>query len=255
MPQRFGLYEDLTVQENLDLYAQLQGLKPAKRPARYAELLRLTALGPFGGRRAGKLSGGMKQKLGLACALLRVPELLLLDEPTVGVDPISRRELWAIVAGLRDRGVTVLVSTAYLDEAEHCDEVALLDAGGLLAQGSPRALAEKLAGRCFSVRHATLVAGPCSSGCWRLPASRREARGNGCPCAACPGAAIPALDGSTWKQAAPEFADVFMRPLARAPPDRRPGGGRAVGGPHDGGGVAGFRSSTAISARSTPCRT
>ena len=167
MPQRFGLYEDLTVHENLELYAQLQGLQPAQRPARYAELLRLTALGPFGDRRAGKLSGGMKQKLGLACALLRVPELLLLDEPTVGVDPISRRELWAIVAALRDRGASVLVSTAYLDEAERCDEVVLLDAGGLLAsrvaarpgRGTRRALLHRAPRHARSAVPAAAVVG------------------------------------------------------------------------------------------------
>ena len=211
MPQRFGLYEDLTVRENLDLYAQLKSLEPAERPARYAELLRLTALGPFGARRAGALSGGMKQKLGLACALLRVPELLLLDEPTVGVDPISRRELWAIVAGLRDRGVSVLVSTAYLDEAEHCDEVVLLDGGGLLAQGSPRALAEELAGRCFTVRHATLDRRSLQQQLLAL-AGVADARleGTGVRALLAPGAAIPSLDGSTWKEAAPEFADVFI---------------------------------------------
>ena len=97
MPQRFGLYEDLSVQENLDLYADLQGVPGAARAARYQELMQMTGLEPFTKRLAGKLSGGMKQKLGLACTLVRTPELLLLDEPTVGVDPVSRRELWAIV--------------------------------------------------------------------------------------------------------------------------------------------------------------
>jgi ABC-2 type transport system ATP-binding protein len=211
MPQRFGLYEDLTVQENLDLYAQLQGLEPAERPARFAELLRLTALGPFGARRAGALSGGMKQKLGLACALLRVPELLLLDEPTVGVDPISRRELWAIVAGLRDRGVTVLVSTAYLDEAKRCDEVALLDAGGLIAQGSPRALAEELVGRSFTVRHGALDRRSLQQRLLAL-AGIADARLEGTSVRALltAGANIPALEDATWKETAPEFADVFV---------------------------------------------
>ena len=97
MPQRFGLYEDLSVAENLDLYADLQGVPPAERAARYAELMHMTGLGPFTARLAGRLSGGMKQKLGLACTLVRPPELLLLDEPTVGVDPVSRRELWQII--------------------------------------------------------------------------------------------------------------------------------------------------------------
>ena len=118
MPQRFGLYEDLTVRENLELYADLQGLSPGGRAARYAELMRMTGLEPFLSRRAGRLSGGMKQKLGLACTLVNPPQMLLLDEPTVGVDPVSRRELWQIIEHLvRDARATVLFSTAYLDEA------------------------------------------------------------------------------------------------------------------------------------------
>src|ERR1700737_3171244 len=124
MPQRFGLYEDLTVAENIDLYADLHGVSPEARAERYPRLMAMTALGPFKGRLAGKLSGGMKQKLGLACTLVRSPELLLLDEPTVGVDPLSRRELWDIVRQLVDnQGLTVVLSTAYLDEAERCSRV------------------------------------------------------------------------------------------------------------------------------------
>ena len=118
MPQRFGLYEDLTVQENLDLYADLQGVPESARAERYQELMHMSGLAPFVKRLAGQLSGGMKQKLGLACALVRQPPLLLLDEPTVGVDPLSRRELWEIVYRLvREQGTTVLLTTAYLDEA------------------------------------------------------------------------------------------------------------------------------------------
>ncbi len=150
MPQRFGLYEDLTVQENLDLYADLQGLPDAERPARYAELTKMTGLAPFTGRLAGKLSGGMKQKLGLACVLVRPPQLLLLDEPTVGVDPVSRRELWAIVYRLvRNEKMTALLSTAYLDEAERCNEVILLHKGQRLGQGAPADFSRKMAGRSF----------------------------------------------------------------------------------------------------------
>lgn len=150
MPQRFGLYEDLTVQENLDLYADLKGvLKPA-RPDRYRELMGMTGLGPFTQRLAGRLSGGMKQKLGLACTLVRPPRLLLLDEPTVGVDPLSRRELWQIVFRLvQEEGMTVLLSTAYLDEAERCAHVALMHEGRLLAQGNPGELAGSMAGKAF----------------------------------------------------------------------------------------------------------
>jgi ABC-2 type transport system ATP-binding protein len=118
MPQRFGLYADLSVQENLDLYADLNGIGPAERRELYPELMEMTALGPFVDRLAGRLSGGMKQKLGLACTLIRSPELLLLDEPTVGVDPLSRRELWEIILQLvNQQGLTVLLSTSYLDEA------------------------------------------------------------------------------------------------------------------------------------------
>ena len=153
MPQHFGLYEDLTVKENLDLYADLQGVPAAERSARYAELLHMTGLGPFTGRLAGRLSGGMKQKLGLACTLVRAPTLLLLDEPTVGVDPVSRRELWAIVDALvKAEGMTVLLSTAYLDEAERCDAVLLMHEGRQIGAGTPDAFTRQMAGCSFRVR-------------------------------------------------------------------------------------------------------
>ena len=152
MPQRFGLYEDLTVQENMDLYADLQGVSHGDRPARYAELTHMTGLAPFTRRLAGALSGGMKQKLGLACTLVRAPRLLLLDEPTVGVDPVSRRELWAIVYRLvEEEGMTVLLSTAYLDEAERCQEVILMHQGKLLGQGDPLSLSRDMKGRSYQV--------------------------------------------------------------------------------------------------------
>ena len=157
MPQRFGLYEDLTVQENLDLYADLQGVAFAQRGDRYRELLQMAGLEPFTRRLAGQLSGGMKQKLGLACSLVRQPALLLLDEPTVGVDPLSRRELWAIVNRLvRNEKTTVLLSTAYLDEAERCDEIFLLHDGKLLEQGDPKILRDRMQGRTWSVTAADL---------------------------------------------------------------------------------------------------
>jgi ABC-2 type transport system ATP-binding protein len=150
MPQRFGLYEDLTVAENIDLYADLHGVSPEARAERYPRLMEMTALGPFQGRLAGKLSGGMKQKLGLACTLVRSPELLLLDEPTVGVDPLSRRELWDIVRQLVDtQGLTVLLSTAYLDEAERCGHVIVLHQGKVLAQGRPSDITDIALGRVF----------------------------------------------------------------------------------------------------------
>jgi ABC-2 type transport system ATP-binding protein len=149
MPQRFGLYEDLSVQENLDLYADLHGIARDARREHYARLLAMTDLARFTHRLAGQLSGGMKQKLGLACTLVRSPPLLLLDEPTVGVDPLSRRELWQIVQHLVEGGLTVLMSTAYLDEAERCAQVYLLDEGRLLAEGTPAALRAHAQGRVF----------------------------------------------------------------------------------------------------------
>ena len=152
MPQRFGLYEDLSVQENLDLYADLQGVPHAARAERYGELMHMTGLAAFTRRLAGRLSGGMKQKLGLACTLVRAPRLLLLDEPTVGVDPISRRELWAILDRLvKNEGMSVLLSTAYLDEAERCQAVILLNAGRILEQGAPATISARMAGRTWAV--------------------------------------------------------------------------------------------------------
>jgi len=151
MPQRFGLYEDLSVQENLDLYADLRGLAIPDRPEVFDELLTFTDLKRFTGRLAGKLSGGMKQKLGLACALLKKPRLLLLDEPSVGVDPISRRDLWTMVEDLTKEGIGVLWSTAYLDETEACDRVLLLNEGKLLFAGTPSDLTGRVDGRVFKL--------------------------------------------------------------------------------------------------------
>jgi ABC-2 type transport system ATP-binding protein len=153
MPQKFGLYEDLSVQENLDLYADLQGVSAADRATRYPALLEMTALCAFRDRLAGRLSGGMKQKLGLACSLVRSPDLLVLDEPTVGVDPLSRRELWAIIHRLvNQEGLTVLMSTSYLDEAERCGHVMLLHSGRTLAQGTPAEITATAAHRTFMAK-------------------------------------------------------------------------------------------------------
>ncbi len=154
MPQRFGLYADLTVRENLDFYADLYEVPPAERPARLERLYRFSGLAPFEGRLAGNLSGGMKQKLGLSCALVHRPRLLLLDEPTFGVDPISRRDLWLIVHEMVARGVTVIASTAYMDEAERFDRLALLHGGRALAVETPDALRAPLEGRLLAVRPA-----------------------------------------------------------------------------------------------------
>ncbi len=150
MPQKFGLYEDLSVQENLDLYADLHGVTAKERGERYPRLMEMTALGSFVDRLAGRLSGGMKQKLGLACTLVRAPELLLLDEPTVGVDPLSRRELWEIILRLvNDQGLSVILSTSYLDEAERCGHIVVLHEGKLLAHGNPSEVSALAAGRTF----------------------------------------------------------------------------------------------------------
>ncbi|RAX03105.1 MULTISPECIES: ATP-binding cassette domain-containing protein [unclassified Photorhabdus] len=149
MPQKFGLYEDLTVLENLNLYADLRGVLGDERKKTYEQLLTFTDLTRFTGRLAGKLSGGMKQKLGLACTLLGKPKVLLLDEPGVGVDPIARRELWRMVHELADDGMLILWSTSYLDEAERCRDVLLLNQGKLLYSGQPQKLTQKMSGRSF----------------------------------------------------------------------------------------------------------
>jgi ABC-2 type transport system ATP-binding protein len=232
MPQHFGLYEDLTVAENLDLYADLQGVAAADRPARYDELLHMTGLGPFTGRLVGRLSGGMKQKLGLACTLVRAPRLLLLDEPTVGVDPVSRRELWAIVDGLvRREGMTVLLSTAYLDEAERCGAVLLMHEGRLIGEGPPGAFTERMAGRSFSVfapgvgkrrLQARLAATPGVLDAIIQGAHVRIVSQNTAP----PSVAAlgPGLERAEIAPAAPRFEDSFIALLkeSSAPPAARP---------------------------------
>ena len=151
MSQRFGLYTDLTVRENIDFYADLYQVPDKDRPARLERLYAFSGLGPFEDRLAGQLSGGMKQKLGLCAALIHEPDILLLDEPTFGVDPISRRDLWLIVHEMVARGVTVVVSTAYLDEAERCDRVMLLDSGRSVMLDTPEALQKRLGGQVFAV--------------------------------------------------------------------------------------------------------
>ena len=152
MPQKFGLYEDLSVQENLNLHADLRDVTGHEREQEFQHLLKLTDLTGFTDRPAGKLSGGMKQKLGLACALLGRPKLLLLDEPGVGVDPISRRELWQVVRDLVAQDIALVWSTAYLEEAELCDDVLLLSEGRMLFNGPPKEMTSRLDGRCFQLR-------------------------------------------------------------------------------------------------------
>ena len=156
MPQRFGLYEDLSVQENLNLYADLRGMDRGAAAVQFRRLLEFTGLAPFTRRLAGQLSGGMKQKLGLACALMARPSVLLLDEPSVGVDPVSRQELWRMVQELAGEGMSVVWSTAYLDEAERCDEVLLLDQGRVVYAGAPADLTQRIQGRSVLVKDLTI---------------------------------------------------------------------------------------------------
>jgi ABC-2 type transport system ATP-binding protein len=151
MAQRFGLYADLTVDENMDFYADLFGLDPARRNTLTGELLEMTRMGPFRKRTAGKLSGGMKQKLALMCTLLHKPEVLFLDEPTNGVDPVSRRDFWAILYQLVKDGMTVCITTAYLDEAERCNRVGLMHRGRMIRCAPPEELRTGMEEPCYRI--------------------------------------------------------------------------------------------------------
>ena len=151
MAQRFGLYQDLTVDENMTFYADLFGVPQSVRNDLTPGLLQMTRMDKFRGRQAGRLSGGMKQKLALMCTLLHRPEILFLDEPTNGVDPVSRREFWAILYQLVEEGVTVFVTTAYLDEAERCNRVGLMHRGQLIRCESPAVLRNNMDEICYEV--------------------------------------------------------------------------------------------------------
>ncbi len=151
MPQRFGLYTDLTVEENLYFYADLFGVAGKRRDDLMGELLRMTRMEPFRGRLAGNLSGGMKQKLALMSALLHRPEVLFLDEPTNGVDPVSRRDFWTILYRLVRDGLTVLLTTAYLDEAERCNRVGLMYKGRLIREDTPQAIRSQMRQNCYAI--------------------------------------------------------------------------------------------------------
>ena len=151
MAQKFGLYGDLTVEENMDFYADLFGVEPGELEPLKVKLLAMTRMAPFRERPAAKLSGGMKQKLALMCTLLHKPEILLLDEPTNGVDPVSRRDFWVILEELVRGGMTLLVTTAYLDEAERCHRVALMHNGRLIRMGTPGELKAAVPGECYEV--------------------------------------------------------------------------------------------------------
>jgi drug efflux transport system ATP-binding protein len=151
MAQRFGLYGDLTVNENMDFYAELFGVSREQRSELLPRLLHMTRMEPFGDRPAAKLSGGMKQKLALMCTLLHRPRILFLDEPTNGVDPVSRRDFWAILYQLAKDGITVFITTAYLDEAERCNRLGFLDRGRLIQVGTPAEMKSSLEERCYQI--------------------------------------------------------------------------------------------------------
>jgi ABC-2 type transport system ATP-binding protein len=249
MPQRFGLYEDLTVQENLDLYADLHGVAASQRREAYPRLMEMTALAAFTGRLAGRLSGGMKQKLGLACTLVRSPELLLLDEPTVGVDPLSRRELWTIILQLvHDQNLTVLVSTSYLDEADRCEHAIVLNQGKVLAEGPPAQVTAAAEGRTFLAEprtgktardlQARLLGAPGivdavpEGGRVRLVLDARSGDGNSRQEESVP----KALAGIALRTVKPRFEDGFMVLLRHASAEHVAGTLSFDRPPSDGGG-------------------
>jgi len=218
MAQRFGLYQDLTVDENMIFYSDLFGIQGAERDRLMAEYLQMTRMEPFRSRPAGKLSGGMKQKLALMCTLLHHPKILFLDEPTNGVDPVSRRDFWAILYRLVRDGLTVLVSTAYLDEAERCNRVGLMSQGKLIAMDTPRAIKQILPERCYEVR------APDQRGTRealsRLPAVlSAEASGGVLHVFADPSVApetlVAPFAGATIAPIAPSLEDVFIAMIRR----------------------------------------
>jgi len=215
MAQRFGLYVDLTVGENMRFYADLFGISAGERDQLMARLLRMTRLEPFRQRQAGKLSGGMKQKLALMCTLLHHPRILFLDEPTNGVDPVSRRDFWAILYQLVKDGMTVFVTTAYLDEAERCNRVGLMHRGRLIRCDSPEALRTGLEETCYEVECAD-------------PRAAREilAHSEGVLSVAPAGAKLhmflragqgPApLEGARFTPVTPSLEDVFIALIRKA---------------------------------------
>ncbi len=230
MPQKFGLYEDLSVLENLTLHADLRNVTGQARQETFERLLAFTDLDRFTSRLAGRLSGGMKQKLGLACALLGTPDLLLLDEPGVGVDPISRRELWKMVRELADQGIAVRWSTAYLDEAEACDEVLLMSQGALLFAGPPGELTSRMRGRCLHLkgvagrrrqalaallRRPEVADGVIQGESLRIVLKKGNDR---------PDTKAAGIEGAPeWKEVSPRFEDAFIDLLGGGP-----GGGSAL---------------------------
>ncbi|MFH1034465.1 MAG: ABC transporter ATP-binding protein [Pseudomonadota bacterium] len=228
MPQRFGLYDDLTVDENIAFYADLYQVSKQDRREKVPDLLGFSNLTPFRDRLAGQLSGGMRQKLGLACALIHTPELLILDEPTCGVDPVSRREFWHILYRLLSGGMTIFVSTAYLDEAERAHRVGLMHKGRLLVADTPAAVRGRFEGQLMEVHLEDLRAG--RRALEELPQVRRVlARGDRLMVtvddrqAAWP-AILAALAragqaGARWVPAEPNLEDLFVQIIAEQEPE------------------------------------
>lgn len=209
MAQKFGLYGDLSVDENLAFYSELFGVSKAERERLMVELLEMTRMAPFRDRAAGKLSGGMKQKLALMCTLLHRPEVLFLDEPTNGVDPLSRRDFWEILYRLAKEGMTILVTTAYLDEAERCDRVGLMHEGRLARCDTPAALKAALRPFCFSVEAPDLRA----ARAWlnaRPEVLGAERAGAALHVYLAPGADAAALQGVRLAAVEPSMEDVFI---------------------------------------------
>ncbi len=224
MPQKFGLYEDLTVMENLNLHADLRHVTGSEREESFGRLLDFTDLKRFTGRFAGKLSGGMKQKLGLACALLGKPKLLLLDEPGVGVDPISRRELWSMVEDLVGQGIAVVWSTAYLDEAELCGTTLVLNEGKPLFAGTPREIAVPLEARVFNLRDPGEEKRKILTRALSRPeVSDGTIQGHSLRLTLRPGSSrfppeeIGAAPDAEWARAKPRFEDAFIDLLGGGP--------------------------------------
>lgn len=218
MPQSFGLYEELSVAQNLALYADLQGLGSDERRARRDEVLDFSGLQPFTDRLAGKLSGGMKQKLGLACVLMRPPKVLLLDEPSVGVDPLSRRELWSMVRTLADSGIAVVWSTAYLDEAANCDRLWMLHQGRLIADDAPDSFLAEVRARCYRMplaergRRTVQAAARARPGVLDAQVQGRTLRLLLAPDARPPSAEEVGAEGEA-EAVSPRFADAFVARL------------------------------------------
>jgi ABC-2 type transport system ATP-binding protein len=214
MAQKFGLYPDLTVEENMLFYADLFGLEVRKRDQLMTDLLKMTRMEPFRARPAGKLSGGMKQKLALMCTLLHHPKILFLDEPTNGVDPVSRRDFWIILNQLVEDGLTVFVTTAYLDEAERCNRVALMHNGKLLLLDTPKALKESLPEACYELRGPNLRNARESLRAFPQVADV-ELAGSRLHVFLKPNTELPPLPGVEARRITPSLEDIFIATVNR----------------------------------------